>query len=372
MADKTLADIEAELAAIDQGYQEGFSGKSRHSVDAGQLRALIQRVAAAKADLAASGASAESAATVRQALEDRTTLYQNELTAIATAKEMGPNAERFSLEGAAANFVFDRYNRHFAGQSRDTRDLGLLRELIDELSAVHKRMTGIAGKKPPGPMANDMQLVSSNIDRYQAEEREVSQAQAAGTAEEQAGRLGSLANQQFATYRTFFAGQSRTTRRPQLLGRVIDNLKRYRAAMVELKNRGLKQSSNDGNIGVVDGNTKAFETELAEIRKVRSSTPLADIMGALGGAANELFEEYRRDFAGQDRSNVSLEQLSTLLDKLDEIRRQMEDLGRVGKNEMNAKNVSVVRDYQSSWVREYQAVKAAQQSTSPILASGNA
>jgi hypothetical protein len=87
---------------------------------------------------------------------------------------------------------------------------------------------------------------------------------------------------------------------------------------------------------------------------------LVDIMGALGTNANELFEEYRRDFAGKDRTSVSLEQLGTLIDKLDELRRQMEELGRVEKNDVNVKNQVIVRDYQASWVREYQAIKAAQ------------
>jgi hypothetical protein len=247
-----------------------------------------------------------------------------------------------------------------------------LRELTEELKGIKKRMTAIAGKKLPEPMARDVELVTSNIERYQIEEREVPKAQSAGTPEEQANRLAFLANHQFAVYQTFFAGQSRISRRPQLLVRVIDNLKRYKTAMFELKSRGLKQASNDGNIGIIDGRLKSFETELGEIRKVRSGTPLTDIMGALGGAANDLFEEYRKDFAGKDRTSVSLEQLHALVDKLDEVRRQMEELGRVEKSDMNSKNLNVVRDYQTSWVREFQAVKAAQQGQAAVRATGSA
>jgi hypothetical protein len=130
--------------------------------------------------------------------------------------------------------------------------------------------------------------------------------------------------------------------------------------MFELKNKGINSEANVGNIGIVDGRIQAYEKELTEIRKVRSNIKLSDIMGALGGSANELFEEYRKDFAGKDRTTVSLEQLHDLIDRLDEIRRQMEELGRVEKNETNTKNQLVVRDYQASWVREFQAVRAAQ------------
>ncbi|MBL8744532.1 MAG: hypothetical protein JNK04_25665 [Myxococcales bacterium] len=374
MSEKTVADIEAGLAAVDQAYEEAFSGKDRHTVDAQALNGLLDKVAGLKADLDKLGAltAGDNAATVLQSLNDREALYKREQTLITAAKEMGPGFERFSMEGAAANFVFDRYNRHFAGQSRDTRDLGLLRELTEELKGIKKRMLAIGGKKLPEPMQRDVELVTSNIERYQIEEREVPKAQTAGTPEDQANRLAFLANQQFAVYQAFFAGQSRISRRPQLLVRVIDNLKRYKTAMFELKNRGLKQASNDGNIGIIDGRLKSFETELGEIRKVRSGNPLTDIMGALGGAANDLFEEYRKDFAGKDRTSVSIEQLSNLIDKLDELRRQMEELGRVEKSEMNAKNLNVVRDYQTSWVREYQAVKAAQQGQAAVRATGSA
>ena len=374
MSEKTVADIEAGLAAVDQAYEEAFSGKDRHTVDAQALNGLLDKVAGLKADLDKLGAltAGDNAASVLQSLNDREALYKREQTLITAAKEMGPGFERFSMEGAAANFVFDRYNRHFAGQSRDTRDLGLLRELTEELKGIKKRMLAIGGKKLPEPMQRDVELVTSNIERYQIEEREVPKAQTAGTPEDQANRLAFLANQQFAVYQAFFAGQSRISRRPQLLVRVIDNLKRYKTAMFELKNRGLKQASNDGNIGIIDGRLKSFETELGEIRKVRSGNPLTDIMGALGGAANDLFEEYRKDFAGKDRTSVSIEQLSNLIDKLDELRRQMEELGRVEKSEMNAKNLNVVRDYQTSWVREYQAVKAAQQGQAAVRATGSA
>ncbi len=371
MSEKSVADIEQEMAGVDQAYEQGFSGKDRSEVDPASLRALLDKIAGLRADLAKLGAltAGDNAAKVLTSLDEREALYKRELTLIEAAKEMGPAFERFSAEGAAANFVFDRYTRHFAGSSRDTRDLGLLKELIEELRGIRKRMQAIAGKKLPEPMARDVELVSNNIERYQIEEREIPKAQQSGTEEDQANRLAFLANHQFALYQTFFAGQSRVSRRPALLVRLMDNLKRYRAAMFELKSRGLKNASNDGNIGIIDGRVRAYEEELGEIRKVRSGVKLADIMGVLGGAANELFEQYRNEFAGKDRTTVSLNDLGVLLDKLDELRRQMEELGRVEKNESNIKNQAVVRDYQVSWVREYQAVKAAQQGQNVIRGS---
>lgn len=368
MAEKTLEEIETELASLDKSYEEGYAGKDRHAVDTKGLDDLLGRVASLQASLDKLGAltGGDNAATVANALASRKDLYDREKVLVTAAREMGPTFEKFSGEGAAANFVFDRYNRHFAGQSRDTRDLGLLKELVEELKGVRKRMNAIAGKKLPEPMQRDLDLVGNNIDRYQSEEREIPKAHASGTAEEQSNRYAFLANQQFALYQTFFAGQSRVTRRPALLVRVVDNLRRYRTAMFDLKNKGLKSQSNDGNIGIVDGRIKAYEDELTEIRNSRKSIKLAEIMGVLGGAANTLFEEYRKDFAGKDRTSVSLEQLSNLIDKLDELRRQMEELGRVEKNEMNQKNIEVVRDYHANWIREFSAVRSAQQASQAV------
>ncbi len=359
----SVEELEGELKALEKEYEEAYSGKDRHAVETGPLEELAARLDGTVRKLEAIGAltAGESAAALHKALSDRKAFFEREMVLIRAAREMGGSFERFAAEGTAANFAFDRYVRHFAGQSRDTRDIGVLKELIEELKQIKKRMLAVAGKKVPEALQRDVDIVTQNIERYQVEEREIPKAQASGTVEQQADRLATLANNQFGIYQRFFAGQSRITRRPGLLVRVIDNLKKYRTAMFELKSKGFKSESNDGNIGIVEGRVQAYEKELAEIRKVRSQVKLSDIMGALGGAANELFEEYRKDFAGKDRKTVDLAQLGDLLDKIDEIRRQMEELGRVEKNETNLKNQAVVRDYQASWVREHQAVKAAQQ-----------
>jgi len=357
MSDTTLESIEKLLNETREAFAREFAGKDRHLLDPSTVDPMVATVKKAMASLDALGAltASEGSAALRTALEGQLAIFEREKRMTVLAREMGPAFDRFAIEGAAANFVFDRYARHFAGQGRDSRDVGLLREMLDDLRQIKKRMLG-ATKKLPDALQADVNLVQDNLDRYTAEEREIATAIAAGTTEERADRLAMLANQQFAIYQAFFAGQSRLTRRPALLVRLIDNLKRYRGAMFELKSKGLDSQSNTDNIAVVDGRLEAYETELAEIRKVRSGIKLNEIMSNLGGAANELFEQYRNEYANKSRTTVSAPNLSIMIDKLDEIRRQMEELGRVEKNDANIGNQRVVREYQFAWIQELQAI----------------
>jgi hypothetical protein len=83
-------------------------------------------------------------------------------------------------------------------------------------------------------------------------------------------------------------------------------------------------------------------------------------MGMLGGAANEVFEEYRQKFAGKDRRTVDLATMTTLCDQLSEIVRQMADMGRTEKNEMNERNLDIVIERLSTYEEEWRAIRDAQ------------
>ncbi len=246
MSETTLERIEKTLADTRDAVSQAFSGKDRLAMDPNAFDPFIETLKRALADLDALGAltASDSSARLRANLEGQIAVLTRDKGLTRVAREMGPGFDRFAVEGAAANFVFDRYGRHFAGQSRDTRDAGLLHELVTELTGIKKRMLA-AGKKLPDTLQNDVDLVQSNIDRYAAEEREITTALTAGTPDERADRLAFLANQQFALYQTFFAGQSRMTRRPALLKRMIENLTRYRTGMFDLKTRGLEYRNSN-------------------------------------------------------------------------------------------------------------------------------
>lgn len=360
MANRTLANLEQEIADVTARYESDFAGQARATRDLAVMDELLNRLRSVVTELEKQPKSDGATAALEQA-RGRLSMYQTERQAIVDAKAGGTEAVEFARLAAQANFVFARYQRHFAGQSRGTRDLGLLKEMVEELRTIRQRMSVILSVKPNTSYQTDADLVTRVVDQYTDETRQIERAQSEGSPEERASRLADLANAQFAIYDKHFVEKSRITRRPALLQRVVENLRRIRSSMRELKLSGPTVENNRNNIGIVEQALRHNESELAEIRKARQAAPLADIMGMLGGAANDIFEEYRQKFAGKDRRMVDLTTISLLCDQLGEVARQMADMTRTEKNEMNERNLDIVIERLSAYEEEWRAIREAQQ-----------
>ncbi|MBK6696610.1 MAG: hypothetical protein IPG50_31135 [Myxococcales bacterium] len=354
--------LQRELDQITSEYETNFSGQSRATRDLALMDALVRRVQAVVAQvdqLPASIRGADLVAVLAGARESLS-LYQTERAAIVRAKEAGPQIEVFGELASTANFTFAQYGRHYAGQNRATRDQGLLAELIEDLKGCDKRMALVYKEKPLPDFARDIEVVQTSLAQYQRELVEIGKTLTMGTEEERANTFGALANAQFEVYANHFAGKSRITRRPALLQRVIDNLRRIRGDMHKLRDAGFKEEFHVKNIGIVEEQLGMYEKELTEVRKARQGTPMGDILGMLGTAANELFAEYRENFAGKDRGAVELARLGRICDGLVEIRKQMLELGRVEPSDQNDRNIEIVTQQLASFENEFEAVKQVQ------------
>ena len=351
--------LAAEFQAITTEYDSNFAGQSRYTRDVSLIEGLAQRVRALAKEIEQIPEAARDAR--MKALYDdaaRTVdVYTRERTAIVEAKQAGPMFEPFSQLASWANFVFARYFRHFAAQSRQSRDALLLEELREELERVAGEMKKLAGTPPAPAFERDIQLCTETLKTYKLEGEAISGAQTAGTPVDVAQRLGLLANSQFAVYRAHFAGSSRITRRPALLVRMIDALEIIHDRMLRA---GVNEAFHQQNIQVVESQLQLFRAELVEIRAARKAVPLVDLMGYLGGDANQLFEEYRAGFAGKDRRRVDKEKLGLICDKLYELARQMDDLKRVENNESNVKNLDIVISQLAQFETEFGEVSQAQ------------
>lgn len=355
--------LSEELDRIAANYEAQFAGQSRttRNLDeldaiAAQTRELVKRI-----ESVPEAARPPEMQKIHQTATANLDLYKRERELIIQAKEAPPEMEEFAPLAAGANFVFAIYTRHYAGHPRASRDVSQLDEMVTELDRICKTMKAIVLKTNNASFRKDMELVENNREMYKRERLEIDKATTEGTADERASILAELANAQFKNYQTHFAGRSRVTRRPALLVRMIAQLKQVQDKMRKLKVGGLKNEHNDRNIGIVTDQIAMFENELVEIRKVRKETSMPDLMGMLGGAANEAFAEYRKDFEGKDRRSRDLQLLSDICDRLGEIRRQMDELSRTGPNENNDRNLEIVNAQLMGFENEWEQMKKVQE-----------
>lgn len=362
MAKNLVEKLAVELEAIDQVYAKDFANQSRLSRDADLMASLVKRTGSVIEQIDAIPVAAQGPDLVRlrAAAATNLALYEGEHAAILKAQEVGPTFDAFSTEATSANFVFARYGRHFAGHNRATRDPALLGEMVDELKGIDKRMTQVLDERRVPEFEKDREVVRQNLSMYQKEIGLIEAAQRPDDADQHASLLAELANNQFAVYQLHFAGEPRVSRRPALLMRVISSLKKILAEMEGLTSRGFSADYNAKNMQIVRDRLATYETELGEVRKARQGTSMGDIMGELGGAANKLFDEYRKHYADKARTEVDLARLGGICDKLGEIRRQMLDLSMAEDNEMNARNLEIVTEQLMMFEGEHEAVAQVQ------------
>lgn len=359
MSQEKLAKLRAQIGAIDDGYQVQFAGHPRITRDPTLLDRMATDVGRAIEALGALPASPDRDALLNDA-RSRLDLYRNEAVAVRDAQAGGQDALEAHYLGEWSRFVFHRYRRHFAGQSRATRDLGVLAEMIADLRRIKAEAEALKKRRGDPGLDDTIERVDRNLQLYLDERGEIVSSRGEGTLEQQADVLAAVANDQFALYARHFAGKSRLSRRPALLQRIIDNLDVIKDRMIVVRDGGLGDGSHTKNIEIVESRATFYRGELDAIRKVRREASMPDLVGALGTAANELFAEYQEHFAGKDRRTRDVARLTQLCDALEEIGRQMDEIDRARPDETNAANLHIVLDTLRLYVREYDAVREAQ------------
>ncbi len=350
-----------ELDRIAARYEAQFAGMPRANRNVDELDAIVADTKGVLSRIESIPEAVrppdlgELANTARQNIA----LYERERKLIEDATRVGPEFERFAIHATSANFVFARYRRHFAGQSRATRDLGLLDEMLSDLQSIEEGMSEIVKAAKKTELSRDLDLVQKTLETYTTEREQIVQARKMGTPEERASLFAEVANAQFRIYQGHFAGKSRATRRPALLVRVVDQLAEIEKSMRALKSAGLKSDSNDNNIAIVERQLGTYRAELEEVRGARKGIAFGDLLGMLGGAANDVFDLFRAEYAGKDRKTRDLDRLSTMCDELGDIRRQMLDLGRAEPSASNDANLDIVSSQLASFEQEYEQVALA-------------
>lgn len=354
--------LQQDINALSQRYDARFAGKPRATRDLGELDEIIEGLEG----LIERGQSLLNGdnSLLREVLETATEnleTYQRERQAIAQAKRQGAEAVMGAQLATWANLVFDEYRRHFAGKNRATRDVGRMEEMIYELEAIREDMLALLSRKMDlESTREDLKVVENNLDMYESELERIREARTSGAKDERASALANAANEQFRIYRDQFAGKSRSTRRPALLERVLQNLQEILGLMEGLRDGGFSSDQNTRNIGIVRENMNTYRDELAQIKNARSDKSLEDLAGMLGGAANDIMGRYGEEFAGENRATRSLEALSTMCDELYELALQMREIqDESPEMASNNRNLEIVLDNLNLFRTEYRRIEDA-------------
>lgn len=359
MAKPKLEDLQTQANEIYSNYSANFAGKPRATRDLSLLDNLVDQLDSLIENTRTlmNGNRNPAILSFLETASENLERYREEKTAIQRAKE-NPHAVEQATLANRANRVFEKYQRHFAGKDRGTRDRMLLHEMIGQLEGLLDGLNELVAQGST-TAKSDVDTIETQLDMYRKELTNVARAQTNGTPEDVSNRLAQLANGQFTLYTDHFAGKSRVSRRPGLLKRMIANLEEYQAEMRELIENGFTGQQNKNNIDIVGQNLDMYRKELAEIQKVRAETSVADLAGALGGAANDVFGMYRDEFAGKDRRGRDLELMGTMCDRLGEVALQMRDIADEIELEVNEKNLTIVEERWATYENEYRMIKEA-------------
>ncbi len=340
----------AALDAIEKEYQDNFANRPRVTRALDKLDGLLARLAPIAAG---QGADADRARTMSES-------YGKERALIAELQAGGASAMAAHRANALANALTRRYARHFAGQSRRTRDVELLRELGDRVERCVEAMDEVATRWDHAVFADSRARHRQLLDAVRVEIGAIPQDQAGAAASEAASALAARANQQFRWYRLAFAGRDRSSRRPALLERMIRELEAIQAQMRALVAAGVQDATHAGNLGIVDSQLITWRQERAAISNARPRLDATGLFGAIAGEANAWFDQYRSGYRGKPRAEVSVDGLLDLCDALLEVGLHMDDVQRISGGDTYDKNLATVLENLNLYEREIDAVRQAQ------------
>jgi len=349
----TSSELTQRLQSLDARYRGRFAGHPRISRDPEELEALIAGVEEVKAE-----ASGLGDAELDQRITASAELYRKELAAVHEAQSAGPAAVQAHRIVTLATLTFGRYTRFYAGQNRATRNVGLLEELIGDLKAFETDLARLVSQG--ADRGDDLNRLRESIGIYEREVLAVRSARGSDSLPQQAQRFATLANDLFDRYRTLFANKPRISRSPRALEALRKGLSEIHAQMLALRTRGVTGDAHAKNIALVSDRLDQWSKEQLAIQEVLDKAPLSDRIGNLGGAANEVFKQYRENYAGQDRRTRDLAALGKLIEELWYVQREMDSIDRDDGDDGNARNLSIVTDQLRMYDREYAEIAKVQ------------
>ena len=364
------AKIRHTLQKIQEGYQVGFAGQPRLTRAAGQLDAWVSQIKALAPRIKTLPPQMRNELT--ELTRQRVDLYQREASSIRKAQQMSTASKVAYGHIEWANLHSDRYQRHFAGQSRNTRDGSLLSDLSVEAQVWLEQAQGHFDAHRDDLSESASQDFEQRIQRlqesetmYQKELKAITEAQKPEHAQERADLLAHLANQCFQTYRAHFAGQSRQSRNLTTLERVNTQLEMIAQQMKELMQTA-KADLEDAeraqrNLKIVMDNLTGYQAEEQEIDQAQQTLDYNGWVKVLSDAAQGVYDDYTDQFANKPRHSCDPIVLCYLCDRLYDIAVQLRPFVEYSTEREERGVLLMMLDQLRLYHREYNLVREATQ-----------
>lgn len=265
--------------------------------------------------------------------------------------------------------IYQRYEGHFAGKPRATRDLSLLDELIGELRQLTDQARGsMNGGKDPA-MLSLLEMARENLEVYETERKEIVAAKERGPTSVEASEVVIRANLAFGRYHRHFAGKDRRTRDLGLLSEIVGELE---TVLERMKAVSREEPELRPNIKIVADNLELYRKEYRSIDQAQKEGTLQEEADTLATLANNQFQLYRGHFAGKSRHTRRTGLLARMIKELERIEKGMKGLKRRGlSSPSNDKNVSIVLENLKVYRKELTEIERAKESVTTEQLAGS-
>lgn len=266
--------------------------------------------------------------------------------------------------------IYQRYEGHFAGKPRATRDLELLDEILGDLEdLVESAKSVLNGGRDPA-MISLLEMARENLEIYRTERKEIVAAKERGPTSQAASRVVTRANLSFGKYHRHFAGKDRRTRDLGVLTEIIVELEGTLEEMKKLSAAG--DDALGQNVDVVAKNLELYRKEFRAIEDAQKSGALQEEADTLATLANNQFALYRQHFAGKARHTRRLGLLERMVNQLQRIKKGMKGLKRRGLvSEANDRNMEIVTQNISVYQKELKEISKAKDSLTTEQIAGS-
>lgn len=308
----------------------------------------------------------------RKEVNERLTDYRAERHAIATAQDRaGPQGCSAAHLKLRVSFVMHRYMRHFAGQPRSSRDLGLLREIVTDLKNLLVPVTHLTQQK--SHVDHDRAAMIKVLAALEQSQSQLSQEAEAiratrlqhepnrdqkpteAQARSQALLLAQAANNIFASYQELVIGRIRLSVRPELIARLARELASLHEAMQALADAGWGDAGHLENCSIMAAHHRSWLEEHQETVNLRRQHTMDEIAQALNEEAETVLQAYNQTIATQQMTPDRRRMLSILCDRMDELHRQIESVPQIPGHKHHDTNAAMITDALTMLMNTYDA-----------------